>query len=93
MIYLRAAALRLKVDEEATILATAMAAGVRPEPELLARAKRSLDLAKELDEQFGDFLQEAVYYSNRRILHQLYRSRFRLLRGFSGLWLIYDRQS
>ncbi|MGZ8709056.1 MAG: hypothetical protein ACXW28_02430 [Thermoanaerobaculia bacterium] len=93
MLYLRAAALRLKVDEEATILATAMAAGVRPEPELLTRAKKSLDLAKELDEQFGDFLQEAVYYGNRRILHQLYRSRFRLLRGFSGLWLIYDRQS
>ena len=93
MLYLRAAALRIKVDEEATILATAMAASVRPEPELLARAKRSLDLAKELDEQFGDLLQEAVYYSNRRILHQLYRSRFRLLRGFSGLWLIYDRQS
>lgn len=92
-LYLRAAALRLKVDEEATILATAMAAGVRPENELLSRAKKSLDLAKELDEQFGDFLQEAVYYANRRILHQLYRSRFRLLRGFSGLWLIYDRQS
>ncbi len=93
MLYLRAAALRLKVDEEATILATAMAAGVRPEPELLTRAKESLDLAKELDERFGDFLQEAVYYGNGRILHQLYRSRFRLLRGFSGLWLIYDRQS
>lgn len=93
MLYLRAAALRLKVDEEATILATAMAAGVRPEPELLARAKDSLDLAKALDEQFGDLLQEAVYYTNRKILHQLYRSRFRLLRGFSGLWLIYDRQS
>jgi hypothetical protein len=93
MLYLRAAALRLKVDEEATTLATAMAAGVRPEPELLNRAKRSLDTAKELDEQFGDFLQEAVFYPNRPILHQLYRSRFRLLRGFSGLWLIYDRQS
>ena len=91
MLYLRAAALRIKVDEEATILATAMAAGVKPEPELLSNAKRSLDAAKELDEQFGDFLQEAVYYANRRILHQLYRSRFRLLRGFSGLWLIYDR--
>ena len=91
MLYLRAAALRIKVDEEATILATAMAAGVRPDGDLLSKAKRSLDLAKELDEQFGDFLQEAVYYSNRKILHQLYRSRFRLLRGFSGLWLIYDR--
>ncbi|HEX2120295.1 MAG TPA: hypothetical protein VHL59_01515 [Thermoanaerobaculia bacterium] len=93
MLYLRAAALRIKVDEEATILATAIAAGVRPEPELLAKAKQSLDLAKELDGLFGELLQEAVYYSNRRILHQLYRSRFRLLRGFSGLWLIYDRQS
>jgi hypothetical protein len=92
-LYLRAAALRIKVDEEATTLATAMAAGVKPEADLLSRAKRSLDTAKELDEQFGDFLQEAVYYTNRRILHQLYRSRFRLLRGFSGLWLIYDRQS
>jgi hypothetical protein len=89
----RAGALRIKVDEEATILATAMAAGVRPEAELLQKAKHSLDLAKELDELFGDFLQEAVYFSNRKILHQLYRSRFRLLRGFSGLWLIFDRQS
>jgi len=93
LLYLRAAALRIKVDEEATTLATAMAAGVKPEPALLSKAKKSLDTAKELDEQFGDFLQEAVYYANRRILHQLYRSRFRLLRGFSGLWLIYDRQS
>ena len=92
-LYLRAAALRVKVDEEATFLATAIAAGVKPEPELLTRAKRSLDLAKALDETFGDFLQEAVYYANRKILHQLYRSRFRLLRGFSGLWLIYDKQS
>lgn len=93
MLYLRAAALRIKVDEEATILATSMAAGVKPEQELLSRAKTSLDSAKELDEQFGDLLQEAVYYANRKILHQLYRSRFRLLRGFSGLWLIYDRQA
>jgi hypothetical protein len=92
LLYVRAAALRIKVDEEATALAAAIAAGVRPESELLTKAKNSLDLAKELDELFGDFLQEAVYFTNRRILHQLYRSRFRLLRGFSGLWLIYDRQ-
>ena len=89
-LYARAAAVRVKLDEEATIIATARAAGVRPEPELLSKAKRSLDCAKELDELFGEFLHEAVYYSNPKILHQLYRSRFRLLRGFSGLWLIYD---
>jgi hypothetical protein len=53
MLYLRAAALRIKVDEEATSLATAMAAGVKPDVDLLPRARRSLDTAKELDEQFG----------------------------------------
>ena len=91
ILYMRAAALRAKVDIEATMLAASTAAGVSPEPELLAAAKQSLDCGKELDEQFNSFLHEAVYYSNPRILHQLYRSRFRLLRGFSGLWLIYDR--
>jgi hypothetical protein len=91
MLYVRAAALRIKVDEEATLLAASTAAGVHPENELLARAKQSLDTAKELDEEFGEILREAVYYSNPRMLRQLYRSRFRLLRGFSGLWLIYDR--
>ena len=91
VLYLRAAALRIKVDEEATMLAASTGAGVSPEPELLGAAKLSLDCGKELDEQFNDFLHEAVYYSNPKILHQLYRSRFRLLRGFSGLWLIYDR--
>jgi hypothetical protein len=66
---------------------------VKPDAELLAQAKNSLEEAKQLDEQFGDLLQEAVYYSNRRILRQLYRSRFRLLRVFSGLWLVYDRST
>jgi hypothetical protein len=90
--YLRAAALRIKIDEEATILSTAAGAGAEPGRDLLDRAKASLDFAKELDEQFGDLLREAVYYSVPRILRQLYRSRFRLLRGFSGLWLIHDQQ-
>ncbi len=93
MLFLRAAALRIKIDEEATILAATMAADVRPDAELLSKAKTSLDTAKELDEDFGEFLHEAVYYANPSLLHKLYRSRFRLLRGFSGLWLIYDRAS
>lgn len=91
LLYIRAAALRLRVDEEATLLAAAFAAGVVPEPHLMTSAKQSLDRAKELDESFSELLRQVVYYSNAKILHQLYRSRFRLLRGFSGLWLIYDR--
>lgn len=91
MLFLRAAALRIKIDGEATLLAASSAAGINPENDLLSRAKQSLDRAKEIDEDFSDFLREAVYYTNAKLLRQLYRSRFRLLRGFSGLWLIYDR--
>jgi hypothetical protein len=91
MLYLRAAALRIRIDEEATILAATRSANAKPDAALLAAARQSLDCAKELDEQFNDFIREAAYYSTPAILHQLYRSRFRLLRGFSGLWLIYDR--
>ena len=53
----------------------------------------SLERAKELDQLFGDFLHEGIYYSDPDIIHKLYRSRFRLLRGFSGLWLIFDQRS
>lgn len=91
-LYLRAAALRVRLDEEATAMAMTSAAGITSEEAVLERAKQSLDLAKELDEAFGALLEEAVYYTNAKMLRQLYRSRFRLLRCYSGLWLIYDRQ-
>jgi hypothetical protein len=92
-LYLSSAAVRMKIDEEATIMATAMAAGVRPETELLQKAKRSLDSARELDESFGQVLGDTTLVTNQQQLHEIYRSRFRLLRGFSGLWLIYDQLS
>ena len=91
-VFLRGAALRLKIDEEATNLAASRTAGLPADSELLERARQSLDLSKELDALFNGFLHEAVYESSGRVLHQLYRSRFRLLRGFSGLWLIYDQR-
>ena len=93
LLYLRAAALRMKIDEEATILSTATAAGIRPVAELLAKCRESLDRANELDAAFGELLHEAAYYPDRRFMRQLYRSRFRLLRGYSGLWLIFDPYS
>ncbi len=90
-LYLASAAARIKIDEEATIIATATAAGVRPEKDLLQKSKLSLDCARGLDERFGLVLRDTSYATNERLLHQIYRSRFRLLRGFSGLWLIYDQ--
>lgn len=93
LLYVRAAALRIRVAEEATILATVTAAHVTPEPELMRRISHSLELSKQMDEMFGDLQQEAMYFGDRAVVRQLYRSRFRLLRTFSGLWLIYDQQS
>ena len=91
-VFIRGAALRLKIDDEASNLAASRSAGVPADSELLERARGSLDLSKELDGLFNGFLHEAVYAANSRVLHQLYRSRFRLLRGFSGLWLIFDQR-
>src|SRR4029077_6834311 len=67
-LYMRASALRIKVDEEATMLAASIGAGVPADNDVLVRAKQSLDCGKELDESFNDFLHEAVYYSNPKIL-------------------------
>lgn len=92
MLYLRAAALRIKAVEEATGLAATFAAGVQAEMPLLEHARETLDWSKGIDETFGAFLKEQVYCTNDAILRQLYRSRFRLLRAFTGLWLIYDKQ-
>src|SRR5262249_34131159 len=39
MLYVRAAALRMKIDEEATMLAASRAAGVAASPDVLTRAK------------------------------------------------------
>lgn len=89
LLYLRAAALRMRTDEEARDLAQ-LPSGSRPTPEKLDQVRKTLDRAKEFDDLFKDLLSEGMY-SNPKNLHRLYRSRLRLMRGFSGLWLIYDQ--
>ena len=91
ILFVTGAAVRMRVDEEAKSLAAARATGIAPDDVLLTRAHNSLDCAKAIDEAFARFLHDAVYGSKPEVLHELYRSRFRLLRAFSGLWLIYDR--
>jgi hypothetical protein len=86
-----AAALRMKIDKEATTIA-AVPAGSPIDNALYSSAKASLDRAKALDARFAALLQDPTFYDTPRMLRQLYRSRFRLLRGFSGLWLIYDQR-
>lgn len=86
-----AAALRMKIDKEATAIAS-VPAGAPVDNALFSAAKASLDRAKALDARFAALLQDPTFYDTPRMLRQLYRSRFRLLRGFSGLWLIYDQR-
>lgn len=92
LLYLRAAALRLSIEDQAKIL-SAVPEGDPPEDSFLKTISETLDRAKEYDQLFGDFLHEGIYYSDPDILHKLYRSRFRLVRSFSGLWLLYDTKT
>ncbi len=92
-LYLRSAAIRIRIDEQAMLIAAATAAGVRPDADLMSGARLTLDAAKVLDETFTDVLRDPAYVKNESLQHQLYRSRFRMLRGFSGLWLIYDHMN
>lgn len=89
LLYLRAAALRIRIEDQAGSFAL-VAKSSAPDGLLLAEVKESLDRAKELDQRFKDFLSDGIAASTQKALHRLYRSRLRLLRGFSGLWLVYD---
>lgn len=89
LLYLRAAAIRIRIEEQASAFALS-AKNSTPDGLLLAEVKESLDRAKELDLRFKDFLSEGIATPTQKALHRLYRSRLRLLRGFSGLWLVYD---
>lgn len=86
-LYVRGAALRLRIDEEARDLAESRS---RPAPETLERVRETLERAREFDESFKGFLQEQIHAGSNQV-HRVYRSRLRLLRAYSGLWLIYDQ--
>lgn len=88
-LYLRSAALRMKIAEEASFLA-AFPPQKPVQGMLLRKVKESLDRANTYDQHFVALLHDEIHYSSSTNLHRLYRSRFRLLRVFSGLWLIYD---
>ncbi len=85
-LYVSAAALRLRIAEEAIELSSASDVS----EETLQSVSVTLARARELDSTFSEYLSEGVFRADSPELDQLFRSRFRLLRGFSGLWLLYD---
>lgn len=87
-LFIRGAALRLRIDEEARELAESDGS---VDGAVIAKVRQTLERSREFDDAFRGFLQEQIH-SDRAQLHRVYRSRLRLLRAYSGLWLIYDQQ-
>jgi hypothetical protein len=93
-LFLDAAALRLRIDEEARSLRDSHA-DQEPKPGMerkLAEAGRCLVRAQELDRAFRAELEEASGVEEPEQLNELHRSRFRLIRAFSGLWLLHNQR-
>lgn len=86
--FLTSAALRVKMEEERREIQR-LAAGSRPDRlfEMLERSASSLDRAREVERRFLWFIDDMVYRADTESLEQIYRSRFRFLYAYAGLWL------
>ena len=86
--FLRSAALRIKMDEErAQIDNLPLNESEERVFELLEKSAQSLERAREMDHRFQWFIDDLLYGGETQKLEQLYRSRFRFLHSYSGLWL------
>ncbi len=86
--YLSAAALRVRMEEEAEEIIRFEAAR---DPERLAdmleRSAQSLERAREVDRRFQWYIDDMLYRGETASLEQFYRSHFRFLHVYSRLWL------
>lgn len=91
-LFLEGAALRLKIDDTAQVL-KALATDATAEPADVAvvdQAGECLVRAQDLDRRFRQALEAVGPGGLPERLNELTRSRFRLLRAFSGLWLLHN---
>ncbi len=90
-LFLEGAALRLRIDEAAQVLkAPAASAG---DVRVLETAAECLGRAQDLDRRFRQSLEAVGTEGPQERLNELTRSRFRLLRAFSGLWLLHNARA
>jgi hypothetical protein len=86
--FLRSAALRIKMDgERSRVRNLAPTESADRVFEILERSGQSLERAREMDHRFQWFIDDLLYSGDTTRLEQLYRSRFRFLHAYSGLWL------
>ena len=86
-ILLRAAALRLKAEEETEALARS---GGEPRAETLRAARSTLGRVPALDAALSSVVDEAEAVSSSEEIRSWTRTRFRLLRATADLWLMQD---
>ncbi len=91
-LFFQAAALRIRLDEEAREVIRLDRRGSEKLNDILDRATQSLQRAADLDRRFQWFIEDALYRGDTEHLEKLYRSRFRLLRAYSGVWLIHNER-
>ena len=91
-LWVHGAALRVRMDEEAREIDRLQKRGSERLAEVLERSGQSLLRAGELERRFQWFIDDALYRGDTEYLQHLYRSRFRLLRAYSGLWLIHNER-
>jgi hypothetical protein len=87
-LYIEGAALRLMVDDIATRLKSP--SGEPADAGDLDKAGECLGRAQDLDRRFRQALEATGPEGAPERLNELTRSRFRLLRAFSGLWLLHN---
>ena len=90
--FLTSAALRLKMEEERDEI-TRLESANTPDRlfEVLERSAQSLDRARDVDRRFQWFIDDIVFRGETQQLESLYRSRFRFLHAYSGLWLVHQQ--
>ena len=90
--FLSGAALRVKMEEEHDEISRLENAN-NPDRlfEVLEHSAQSLERARDMDRRFQWFIDDMVFRGETSQLETLYRSRFRFLHAYSGLWLVHQR--
>jgi hypothetical protein len=90
--FLTSAALRVKMEDECKEI-TRLEDGDNPDRlfEILERSAQSLERARDAERRFQWFIDDMLFRGDTNRLESIYRSRFRFLHAYSGLWLAHQR--
>jgi hypothetical protein len=90
--FLMSAALRVKMEEETSEI-TRLENANNPDRlyEVLEHSAGSLERARDTDRRFQWFIDDMLFRGDTQQLEYIYRSRFRFLHAYSGLWLVHQR--